>query len=136
MSRENSQVTLLRIAAFVIDALALSLILILPGSVVSYAAAWFGSIKLVSIVWYIVLLIFMTGMLLRDGLIGRSPGKTILGLQLAKKNGGRCGYGCSLLRNLPLMIPLWNLVEIYLVLFGSRGLRTGDRLAGTAVVEE
>ncbi len=48
------QTTLLRIAAFLVDALSISLILILPASAVSYAMAWIGgSVKVIQIVWWV-----------------------------------------------------------------------------------
>jgi hypothetical protein len=37
-------------------------------------------------------------------------------------------------RNLPLIIPVWNLLEAALVLAGRA--RTGDRIAHTIVTEE
>lgn len=48
--------------------------------------------------------------------------------------GEGCGYARSLLRNFPLVIPGWNVLEVMLVLLGRN--RTGDRLAKTTVTEE
>src|SRR5205085_2139741 len=49
---DTSQTTLLRVAAFLVDALTLALVLMLPSSLVSYALAWIGgSVKAISIVW-------------------------------------------------------------------------------------
>jgi uncharacterized RDD family membrane protein YckC len=76
----------------------------------------------------------MAGMLLRDGYHGRSPGKRLLGLRLLTPRGEGCGYPRSLARNLPLILPLWNLIEVVLVVAGKP--RTGDRLAQTTVTEE
>jgi uncharacterized RDD family membrane protein YckC len=130
-----TQTTLLRIAAFLVDALTMSLVLVLPASLASYATAWIGgSVKAIQIVWYVALGILMTGMLLRDGFHGRSPGKRLLGLRLLTPRGEGCSYGRSLARNLPLIIPLWNLIEVVLVIAGKP--RTGDRLAKTTVTEE
>ena len=53
----------------------------------------------------------MVGLLLRDGYHGRSPGKRLLGLRLVTPRGEGCGYTRSVIRNLPLLIPVWNLVE-------------------------
>lgn len=130
-----TQTTLLRIAAFLVDALTMSLVLVLPASLASYATAWIGgSVKAIQIVWYVALGILMTGMLMRDGFHGRSPGKRLLGLRLLTPRGEGCGYGRSLARNLPLIVPLWNLIEVVLVVAGKP--RTGDRLAKTTVTEE
>ena len=130
-----SQTRLLRIGAFLVDALILSLILILPTSAVSYAMAWIGgSVKAIQIVWYVALAVFFVGLLGRDGYKGRSIGKHLLGLQLVTPNGIGCGYARSVIRNLPLIVPGWNVIEVALVLAGKS--RTGDRIARTTVAEE
>ena len=133
---DSSQTTLLRIAAFLVDALTISVVLILPASVISYAmAAWAGgSVKAIQIVWFIALVIVAAFLLLRDGFRGRSIGKQMLGLRLVTPRGEGCGYFRSAVRNLPLLIPLWNLVEVALVIAGRP--RTGDRIAKTTVTEE
>jgi uncharacterized RDD family membrane protein YckC len=131
---DTSQTTLLRIAAFLVDALSLALILILPSSVVSYALAVSGSVKAISIVWAVAIGILMFGMIVRDGFRGRSLGKQLLGLRLLTPHGEGCGWGRSIVRNLPLLIPVWNLVEVGMVLAGIP--RTGDRIAHTTVTEE
>ncbi len=129
------QTTLLRIAAFLVDALTISLILILPASAVSYAMAYIGgSVKIIQIVWWVALGILIVAILLRDGFRGRSLGKRVLGLRMITPRGDRCGYFRSILRNLPLIVPGWNLIEVVLVLAGRS--RTGDRLARTTVTEE
>lgn len=133
MSR--SQTTLLRVAAFLLDALSMSLILILPASAVSYLMAWIGgSVKVIQIVWWVALGILVVAILIRDGMSGRSLGKRILGLRLITPRGERCGYGRSIVRNLPLVLPPWNLIELVLVVAGRA--RTGDRIARTTVTEE
>lgn len=132
---DTSQTTLLRIAAFLVDALSIAVILILPASLVSYALAWIGgSVKGIQIVWWVALAILLVFILLRDGFRGRSFGKQLLGLRLMTRNGSRCGYLRSLIRNVPLIVPGWNLLEAVLVV-ASRP-RTGDRIAGTTVSEE
>ena len=133
---DTSQTTLLRIAAFLVDALSISIVLIAPASVASYVLAWIGSgsIKAIQIVWLVALAILMIALLVRDGYHGRSPGKRLLGLRLVTPRGEGCGYPRSIIRNLPLMIPLWNLVEAIMVVSGKR--RTGDRIAKTTVTEE
>lgn len=132
---DHTQTTLLRVAAFLVDALSLSIILVLPASLVSYTLAWVGgSVKAISLVWFVALGILMTGMLIRDGFRGRSIGKQILGLRLVTPAGAHCGYFRSVVRNLPLVVPGWNLLELGLVVAGRA--RTGDRIAGTIVTEE
>ncbi|HKB80844.1 MAG TPA: RDD family protein [Thermoanaerobaculia bacterium] len=130
-----SQTTLLRIAAFLVDALSMSILLILPASIISYALAWIGgAVQGIVIVWLVALSLLLTGLLLRDGYRGRSPGKRMLGLRLRTPRGDSCGYGRSIVRNVPLIIPGWNLIEAVLVVFGRS--RTGDRIARTIVTEE
>jgi uncharacterized RDD family membrane protein YckC len=130
-----SQTTLLRIAAFLVDAVSMSIVLILPASIISYTMAWVGgAVQGIAIVWAVALAVLLLGLLLRDGYRGRSLGKQMLGLRLVTPRGEGCGYGRSLVRNLPLIIPPWNLIEAGLVLAGRR--RTGDRIARTSVTEE
>ena len=131
---DTSQTKLLRIAAFLVDALSISIILILPAAAVSYAMTWTSSPKGIQLVWWAALAVLMVAMLLRDGFRGRSIGKHLLGLRLVTPRGDRCGYGRSLVRNIPLVVPGWNLLEVILVLAGKR--RTGDRIARTSVTEE
>jgi len=125
---------LLRIAAFLVDALSISIILILPASIASYAMTWMTSPKGIQLVWWAALAILMIAMLFRDGFRGRSVGKYLLGLRLLTPRGEGCGYGRSFVRNLPLVIPVWNFLEVLLVLMGKP--RTGDRIAKTTVTEE
>jgi len=135
MSTDGSQTTLLRIAAFLVDALSISLLLVLPAALVSYTLAWIGGeIKAIQIVWYVALSIVMVGMLFRDGWRGRSLGKQILGLRLITPNDKPCGYLRSVARNFGLIVPGFNLIEVILVVAGKR--RIGDKIAKTTVTEE
>ncbi|HEX9160903.1 MAG TPA: RDD family protein [Thermoanaerobaculia bacterium] len=135
VSTDGAQTRLLRVAAFLVDALTIAVVLILPASLVSYALAWIGgSVKGIQIVWWIALAILVLSILIRDGIRGRSVGKQLLGLRLTTRRGGRCGYFRSLVRNLPLIVPGWNVLEVAFVLAGRP--RTGDRIAGTLVTEE
>jgi uncharacterized RDD family membrane protein YckC len=59
-----------------------------------------------------------------------------MGLRIDTPHGTACSWGRSIVRNLPLVIPGWNLLEVGLVLFGHDSRRTGDRIAGTQVREE
>ena len=130
-----SQTVLLRVAAFLVDALSIALVLVLPASLVSYTLAWVGgAVEAISIVWMSALAVLFIGLLIRDGYRGRSIGKQMLGLRLITPSGENCGWGRSVARNLPLIIPVWNLLEAGLVLSGRS--RTGDRIARTSVTEE
>jgi len=131
-SDTSSQTTLLRIAAFLVDALSLAILLILPASVISYSMAWFGgSMKAITMVWFVALGVLVLGMLVRDGYRGRSLGKQLLGLRLVTPHGDRCGWMRSVVRNAVLVLfP----IEVFLILRGKP--RLGDRIARTAVTEE
>ena len=131
-SDSTSQTTLLRVAAFLVDALSLSILLILPASVISYSMAWFGgSVKAISLVWFVALGVLVLAMLLRDGWRGRSVGKHLLGLRLVTPRGDGCGWMRSIVRNAFLILfP----IEMVLVLRGKP--RMGDRVARTVVTEE
>lgn len=130
-----TQTTLLRVAAFLVDAVSMSIVLILPASIISYTLAWVGgAMQAIAIVWVVALALLLIGLLLRDGYRGRSIGKQVLGLRVLTPRGEGCGYGRSIVRNLPLVIPGWNLLEAGLVIFGRA--RTGDRIARTRVTEE
>ena len=131
---DSSQTRLLRIAAFLVDALTISLILILPAAAISYGMTWSGSPRGIQLVWWAALALLMLAMLVRDGYRGRSIGKQLLGLRLVTPNGEGCGWFRSLVRNLPLLIPVWNVIEVALVLMGKP--RSGDRIARTTVTEE
>jgi uncharacterized RDD family membrane protein YckC len=132
MTSDSTQTTLLRVAAFLVDALSLSIVLILPSSVISYSMAWFGgTVKAISLVWFAALGVLVLGMLLRDGYRGRSLGKQVLGLRLRTPHGDTCGWLRSVVRNAFLIFfP----IEVFLVLRGRP--RLGDRVARTVVTEE
>jgi len=124
-------------AAFLIDAFMLVFALVIPTSILSWGAiAAGGSPTAVAAIWWGALGIFLAGILLRDGWRGRSPGKYLLGLRIDTANGLPCSRVKSVVRNLPLIVPVWNLLEVYLVIFARNSRRTGDRIARTSVVEE
>ena len=66
---------------------------------------------------------------------GQSPGKRLFGLRLVREGGRPVGLFASIVRNLPMLIPGWNLLELLAVIRRADGRRGGDRLAGTTLVE-
>jgi len=74
--------------------------------------------------------------LLNDGLPnGQSLGKKLFRIQVIdEKTGQPCRIGKSFLRNIPMVIPLVNLLDV-LYIFGDERKRLGDHWAGTIVVE-
>ncbi len=72
--------------------------------------------------------------LFRDA-AGGSPGKKLFGLRLIRRGGEPAGLAASFARNLLLLVPGWNLIEIAQVIRRRDGRRPGDKLAGTTLVE-
>jgi uncharacterized RDD family membrane protein YckC len=71
--------------------------------------------------------------LLRDGLgSGRSIGKKFMGLKVVK-DGNKCGFKDSLLRNITLMVL--GPIDPIIALLDKDGMRLGDKIAKTQVVE-
>ena len=137
MLRVTRQYMLLRIGAFLIDALMIALILILPASLLSWVVIRSGgAMNWIARIWNVAFFLFLIGMLIRDGWRDRSIGKLIMGLDLKIASGRSGGRRTSILRNLTLVVPILNVLEIGFVLFSEGGRRIGDRIAGTSVVEE
>ena len=137
MKRESPHIVILRVLAFSIDSLGMLFLLFLPATVISYSIVFaFDSPAAVADVWRVGLGLFILGILLRDAWGGRSPGKRLLGLVIATPRGRGCGSVRSILRNLPLIVPGWNVLEVLLLLFRRDSRRSGDRLARTTVEQE
>lgn len=137
MARELPQTTVLRIVAFLVDSVSILVMLIAPATGLSYlAVGLWNSTWGIARIWHTTILILAVSILLRDGYHGRSPGKRLMGLRVDTPDGRPCTWFRSIARNLPLVIPGWNLVEVWLLLFGRDARRSGDRIAGTRVREE
>lgn len=117
-------------------------------------------VYVISFLPYIGALIGAAYLAVRDALPlgsigGQSLGKKLFGLQAVRiPDGAPCDYVTSVLRNLPFIVPAllmikpgigWVLgsvvwlvvftVEVLLVIADEKGLRIGDRIAKTSVVE-
>lgn len=137
MPREISQTTLLRIVAFLVDSVSILALLIAPATGLSYLAVYlWDSTWGVARIWHTSIFINVTALLLRDAWHGRSPGKRLMGLRIDTPDDKPCSWARSIARNLPLVLPGWNLVEIAMLLFTPDSRRSGDRIAGTRVREE
>lgn len=85
---------------------------------------------------------------------GQSLGKMVFGLEVIQPNGSPCDMKSSVYRNIPFELALlfaavpllgWILliiagipillIELWLVILDHNGLRLGDRIAGTTVIE-
>lgn len=70
--------------------------------------------------------------LLKDGFEGHSPGKAILGLRvISEEDGEALGFGRSLMRNLPMLIPFAPIVMYFEL---GKGHRTGDGWSKAKVI--
>lgn len=78
--------------------------------------------------------VFAVLFLLRDT-GGGSPGKRLFGLRLVREGGRPVGVIASVERNVPMLVPGWNLIELLEVIRRRDGRRGGDRLAGTTLLE-
>lgn len=137
MFRVSRQYVLLRTGAFLLDALLIALLLVLPAALFSWIVIRAGgAMNWIARIWNVAFVLFLIGLLGRDGRQGRSLGKLIMGLELKREGDRKISFAISLLRNLSLVVPGLNLVEPFVALFSDRGRRIGDRLAGTTVVEE
>lgn len=127
----------LRIAAFLLDGLAGAVAVLLGGSIASFLMhkAVPTRIGPINTVWAVVVLLGLTGFLARDGFTGRSFGKRLMGLHVARADGGRCTLRTSFKRNLSLLVPGLNLLELWLFLRHPHEARMGDRFARTKVEE-
>jgi len=82
----------------------------------------------------ILSLVLLPVFLLRDAIRGRSIGKILLGVRtIDEKSGAASGVKASILRGLPLLIPL---VPLIVAAQLNKGHRWGDRWAGTRVIWE
>ena len=136
MRKEPPQLALLRILAFSLDGLGLGFALILPASIISYAVVliW-DTTTAISTIWQVALALFGVAILARDSM-GRSPGKKLLGLVIESPRGRTCGPIRSIIRNLTVLIPGINVIEFLILILTKNGVRLGDRLARTRIVQE
>lgn len=93
--------------------------------------------------WLIALILALCGIigfvayvLFRDAFFGgMGCGKKVMKLRVVESDGARCRWESSALRNVTMIVPLLNVLELVLAVFDTQGLRLGDRIARTQVVE-
>jgi uncharacterized RDD family membrane protein YckC len=56
-------------------------------------------------------------------------------LRVVRSDGSRCDLGSSALRNITLLVPILNVLELAAAVVDAEGRRLGDRIARTQVVE-
>ncbi|MFH1054828.1 MAG: RDD family protein [Candidatus Altiarchaeota archaeon] len=138
-----------RIVAFLIDGIILLPIMVIF-SVVGVIACMavriifpriiIGEVALLSLLMFVVVPFAVIASFIIYGLLrdipggSRSIGKKIMGLKVVK-NGAACDKKGLILRNVTLVIPLINLIDLVMGLVDKDGLRIGDKIAKTEVVE-
>jgi uncharacterized RDD family membrane protein YckC len=79
---------------------------------------------------------FLGFVLVRDGLFGgRGVGKGIMRVKVVRCDGSCCDVVSSALRNVTLLVPFLNVLELIAGVMDTHGRRVGDRIAKTEVVE-
>jgi len=93
--------------------------------------------RLISFVLILIGMVCAGGfMLLRDSMGGGYGfGKRRVGLRVVRSDGSRCDMLSSAVRNATMLVPVLNVIELFVGALDKDGLRLGDRLAGTQVVE-
>jgi hypothetical protein len=126
----NSEVRRARVLAFWLD-------LLIPAAIadgvglLTTAALWYlrpESRALAAWIWASLAAAALMAFLLRDSRGGRA--RRWLALEARDENGGQPGPWASIRRNLPLLIPGWNLLEAWPVLRDGRAARRSDRRRG------
>jgi uncharacterized RDD family membrane protein YckC len=128
-----------RILAFTVDMILILAFLLISGAVILLINNLFkDSLGLiVSLLLVLMSLIASSAyLLIRDSLYGgRSIGKKVFSLRVVKNDGSRCDLTSSVLRNISYLIPFLNLIELVLPITDIRGMRVGDRIGRTQVIE-
>lgn len=150
-----------RAGAFVLDAVAMLVILIL-GSIAIGLLAFASKQSAFSILWLIGFFVLRNGWftLFEMGGRGATPGKRVMGLRVVARDGARLTGGAVIARNamreIEIFLPLsflvhqtaqgladsvltifalgWSGIFLFFPLFNRERLRVGDLLAGTWVV--
>jgi uncharacterized RDD family membrane protein YckC len=122
-----------RILAFLLDLLVCAACADL-GALGATAVLWrFAPARGVAIpaIWAAAAFLAVTGFLLRDATGGRA--RRWIGLEAVRQDGGPPGPLASILRNLPLLVPGWNLIEAWPVLRDGSATRACDRRIGVRI---
>ena len=123
-----------RILAFFLDWLVCAALADLAGLAVTWAI-WRlapGLRPAVPWIWAALAAAATAAFLLRDARGGRA--RRWLALEARGKDGGPPGAWGSIRRNLPLIVPVWNLVDAWPLLADGDAARRCDRAAGTRIV--
>lgn len=123
-----------RILAFFLDLLLCAATADLAGLAVTWAVWRFvpGLRTALPLVWAGLGAAATAAFLLRDAGGGRA--RRWLALQAVKGDGRPASRWDSIRRNLPLLVPVWNLVDAWPVLRDGQAPRRCDRAVGTRII--
>ncbi len=124
----------LRILAFLLDLLLCSVAadaaaLLATAVVWFWAPVWRGALAWI---WGAAAAGALAAFLVRDASGGRA--RRWLALEAVRPDGGPPGAVNSIRRNLPLLVPIWNLFEVWPVLRDGAAVRPADRRTGIRIV--
>jgi len=90
-----------------------------------------GLLGAIPAIWGAAAIAALAAFALRDASGGRA--RRWLGLEAVGRDGKAPGWRGSLRRNLPLLVPGWNIREVWPVLRDGSGSRPSDRRAGISI---
>ena len=128
-----------RAAAWVLDLVAMGVMLTMLGIALSVAGPALASLATVIMMVASFLVLWWYGALFEWGLRGQTPGKRLFGLRVLQRNGLRLTFAQAVIRNLVRMVdvlPVSYLVGGASLLLDPDQRRLGDIAAGTIVVRE
>lgn len=122
-----------RLLAFLLDVLAAAAIADGAGFLAT-GAVWWGlpfAREAIPWIWASAGALAVVLFLLRDARGGRA--RRWLGLEAVRRDGGPPGPALSIRRNLPLLVPGWNVLEALPVLRDGSAPRRSDRRTGVQI---
>lgn len=123
-----------RLLAFLLDVLAAAA-LADAGALLATAAVWWGlpfAREAIPWIWGAAGGTAVVLFLVRDARGGRA--RRWLGLEAVRREGGPPGAALSIRRNLPLLIPGWNVLEAWPVVRDGAAPRRSDRKTGVRIL--
>lgn len=122
-----------RLLALLLDVLAAAA-LADGAALMATAAVWWGlpfAREAIPWIWGAAAAAAIALFLVRDARGGRA--RRWLGLEAVRRDGGPPGAALSIRRNLPLLVPGWNLLEAWPVLRDGNAPRRSDRKTGVRI---
>ncbi len=123
-----------RILALFLDVLVCAVPVDLAGLILTWILWRFvpAARDLIPAIWIAAAAVATVAFLLRDARGGRA--RRWLGLEVRRADGSAPGAWRSIRRNLPLLVPLWNLWDAWPILENGEAPRRSDNRAGLRMV--